>query len=112
MKYILPILLILFFASQSFAQTTRFSSFKQKEEVNIYPNPCRNNKVTIDYHSNNISEVRLTNIAGNQVYLKKYDLPTPKIELKLEKIPNGVYLIQITTTQNTHTVKKLLISRN
>ncbi|QIA09562.1 T9SS type A sorting domain-containing protein [Draconibacterium halophilum] len=116
MKYIILLFLTLFIASQSFAQDPGFTTFQNEKDttkdVKVYPNPCKNNKVTIDYSSKDISEIRLTNITGKQVYLKEYDFPTPKIQLQLNEIPNGIYLIQITTTDNKRTVKKLMISRN
>lgn len=116
MKYIILFLFTLFVASASFAQDTGFSSFQNEEEakneVKIYPNPCKNDKVTIDYSLNEISEIRLTNITGKQVYLKEYKVPVSKIQLQVNDIPNGIYLIQILTTDNKRTIKKLMISRN
>lgn len=116
MKYFILVIFTLFFSSQTFAQDSGFNSFQNEEEpvkeVKIYPNPCKNDKVTIDYHSNDISEIRLTNITGKQVFYKEYEFPTPKMQLRVSDIPNGIYLIQITTTDNKRTVKKLMISRN
>ena len=112
MKIIIPILFLFLTSSQLIAQDFEPVSSNPKEEVKIYPNPCKNSRVTIDYHSIDIKEIRMTNIAGKQVYFKTYNLPSPKIELKLDQIPNGIYLVQITTNDNTRTVKKLLISRN
>ncbi|WP_297101339.1 T9SS type A sorting domain-containing protein [uncultured Draconibacterium sp.] len=117
MKYIILVLFTLFIASASFAQDTGFTSLQNEEEltkteVKIYPNPCKNNKVTVDFSTKEINEIRLTNIAGKQVYLKEYTFPTSKIQLQLNDIPNGIYLIQISTTDNKRTVKKLMISRN
>ncbi|MDX8338529.1 T9SS type A sorting domain-containing protein [Draconibacterium sp. IB214405] len=115
MKYII-LLLFIFIGSQSFSQEAGFQSTgfedEVKNEVKVYPNPCKNDKVTIEFSSKEISEVRLTNIAGQQVLLKKYDFPLPKIQLRLNEVPNGIYLLQITTTDNKPTVKKLMISRN
>ena len=116
MKYIILVLFTLLITSASFAQDSGFTSFQNEEEakneVKIYPNPCKNNKVTVDFSTKEISEIRLTNIAGKQVYLKEYTFPTSKIQLQLNDIPNGIYLIQISTTDNKRTVKKLMISRN
>lgn len=112
MKIIIPILFLFLTSLQLAAQDFEPALSNQEIEVKIYPNPCKNNRVTIDYHSIDIREIRMTNIAGKQVYLKTYNLPSPKIELKLDQIPNGIYLVQITTNENKRTVKKLLISRN
>lgn len=111
MKYIILILFI-FIGSQSFSQDTGFNQIGIEDEVKVYPNPCKNDKVTIEFSEKEISEIRLSNITGKQVLLNKYDFPLPKIQLRLNEIPNGIYLLQITTTDNKHTVKKLMISRN
>ncbi|WP_320111418.1 T9SS type A sorting domain-containing protein [Draconibacterium orientale] len=116
MKYIILFLFTLFIASASYGQYSRFPSLQNEEEakneVKIYPNPCKNNKVTVDYSLKEISEIRLTNITGKQVYLKEYKVPVSKIQLQLNDIPNGIYLIQILTTDKKRTIKKLMISRN
>ncbi|WP_321368235.1 T9SS type A sorting domain-containing protein [uncultured Draconibacterium sp.] len=115
MKYIILILFI-FIGFHSFSQNTDFNQIsiedEAKKEVKVYPNPCKNSKVTVEFASKEISEIRLTSLVGEQVLLIKYDFPLPKIQLRLNEIPNGIYLLQITTTDNKPTVKKLMISKN
>lgn len=114
-KYILAFLLFAFtlpaFAQNSWSNSD-FEKEKIKAELKIYPNPCKNSKVTVDFNSKEISEIRLTNITGKQVLLKKYNFPTHKTQIQLNSIPNGIYLIQIKTSDNKVTVKKLLVSKN
>lgn len=116
MKKIILVVLLFAFTVPSIAQnswdTTISDKDKLEKELKIYPNPCKNSKVTIDFQSNEISEIRLTNITGKQVLLKKYDFLTHKTQLLLHDIPNGIYLIQIKTPKNKTIVKKLLISKN
>ncbi|WP_347838683.1 T9SS type A sorting domain-containing protein [uncultured Draconibacterium sp.] len=115
MRFIILLVLSVFIGFNSYAQTgneTIPSHKKTENQIKIFPNPCKNNKVTIDYPSKEISQIRLTNITGKQVFLKKYDFPLPKVQLQLNEIPNGIYIIQITTSDNKHTAKKLMISRN
>lgn len=112
------ILLILLFALSLpvLAQKNWDNAINEKEqlesELKVYPNPCRNSKVTVDFHSKEISEIRLTNITGKQVLLKKYNFGTHKTQVSLNDIPNGIYLIQIKTLDNTMVVKKLMVSKN
>lgn len=114
-KYILVVLL---FACSLpvIAQNAWNNSISDKEkiefELKLYPNPCKNSKVTVDFQSKEISEIRLTNITGKQVLMKEYKFPTHKTQLQLLDIPNGMYLIQIKTTDNKTHVKKLLVSKN
>ena len=83
-----------------------------ESDIKIYPNPCKQNKVTIDYKSKEITEIRLTNITGRQVLYKKYDSPSHKIQLQTYDIPNGMYLIQVKTSDSKIIIKKLMISKN
>ena len=80
-------------------------------ELKIYPNPCKQEKVTIENSSNIISEISITNIAGKQVYLKKFITPEHKIQVELSELPNGIYLVKIKTTDEKQVVKKLIVSR-
>uniref|UniRef100_UPI003217D910 T9SS type A sorting domain-containing protein n=1 Tax=uncultured Draconibacterium sp. TaxID=1573823 RepID=UPI003217D910 len=115
-KYILSILLGLLILP-GLAQTAEWdSSFTEKSEIEteleIYPNPCKNNKITVDFNSNEISEIRLTNITGKQVLLRNFKTPTYKTQILLNEIPNGIYIIQVISSDKLKVVKKLIISRN
>ncbi len=81
-------------------------------ELKIYPNPCKNSKLTIDFGTKEIKEIRITNITGKQVLLKKYTMPTHKTQLQLNDIQNGIYLVQIKGADNKIVVKKLMVSKN
>lgn len=81
-------------------------------ELKLYPNPCKNSKLTIDFGNNEIKEIRLTNITGKQVLLKKYIIPTYKTQIQLNDMPNGIYLVQIKSAENKMVVKKLMVSKN
>ncbi len=116
MKKIILVLLLFTYSFPVFTQnggdTRTVEIPKIGPEVKIYPNPCKNNKITVDHQSKEISEIRLTNITGKQVFLKKYDFPKPKIQVQLTNIPNGIYLVQIKTSENQVTVKRLMVSKN
>lgn len=81
-------------------------------EPKIYPNPCKDEKVTIEFFAQEISEIRITNIAGKEVLLKKFEYTENKKQIQLTEIPNGIYLLRIKTTDEKMVVKKLLVSRN
>lgn len=115
MKFILVILLFAF-SFTAFSQNGWDNTITDKEkiesELKLYPNPCKNSKVTVDFQSKEITEIRLSNITGKQVLLKKYNFPTHKTQLLLNDIPNGMYLIQVKTSDNKTLVKKLMVSKN
>ena len=80
-------------------------------ELKVYPNPCKQEKVTIESNSNNISEISITNIAGKQVYLKKFITPEHKIQVELSELPNGIYLVKTKTMDEKQVVKKLIVAK-
>lgn len=81
-------------------------------DVKIYPNPCKKDKVTVEFNSREIAEIRLTSIIGKEVLLKKYQFSENKKVIVLNDIPNGIYLTQIKTTDGELVVKKLMVTRN
>lgn len=81
-------------------------------ELKIYPNPCKESKVTIEFSSKQITEVRLINIAGKDVLLKTFSYPENKKQIELEGIPNGIYIVRIKTDDQKLITKKLMVSKN
>ncbi|MCF6331950.1 MAG: T9SS type A sorting domain-containing protein [Draconibacterium sp.] len=102
--------------SQNISSPTKWNnSFLEAKlitpELKIYPNPCKTNIVTIDFNSNQISEIQLTNITGKQVFSKKFDFAENKIQLELNDIQNGIYLLRVKSIDNKIVVKKFIVSR-
>ena len=116
MKKFILVILLFAFSFPAFSQNGWDNTVTDKEkeelELKLYPNPCKNGKLTIDFQSKEITEIRLTNITGKQVLLKEYKFPTHKTQLQLDDIPNGMYLIQIKSSDNKTLVKKLMVSKN
>jgi len=121
-RIILSFILLLFICFSAAAQqkdgtttnwNTSFSKTEQNQpEVKIYPNPCKDNKVTIELNNQELSEIKITNIAGKQMYLKKLAIPESKKQIQLQNFPDGLYLVQIKTIKNKLIAKKLLVSAN
>ncbi len=121
MKKLLLAIILLVFTLTGFSQslssgTTGWSSQLQEEvissELRIYPNPCRENKVTIEFSAKQITEIRLINITGKEVYQKSFAVPENKKQVELTGIPNGIYIIRIKTDDQSLVTKKLMISKN
>lgn len=79
-------------------------------ELIIYPNPCKTGLVTIETEYNNIAEIYLISIAGKKVIQRKTENGDSKYQLKIDKIPNGIYFMRIKTSGNKVIVKKLVVS--
>jgi len=122
MKRIILIIIIFIMHFSGFAQSSSKSNlinnainFNEESvaiDVKIYPNPCKEEKVTVEFVNREIREVRLTNIIGKEVFLKQYPFSENKKQIELAEIPNGIYLMQIKTTDGKLVVKKLMVSRN
>jgi hypothetical protein len=122
MKQFLLITLLCFFAFQG--SSIRFEGYpeswdsgllsneKNRTELKIYPNPCKSDKLTIQFESKQIKEFRITNIAGKQVLHKKFYYPENRKQIVLSDIQNGIYLIQVKSVDNKTVVKKLIVSKN
>lgn len=76
-------------------------------DYSVYPNPA-NDVVNIKLHTiGEHVEVSLTNSIGTQVPLTVTPLGD-HLELNIEALPTGVYVLEITTDQNTKVSKRLL----
>ena len=80
-------------------------------ELKIYPNPCKTNKVTLDFNSLKIAEIQLTSITGKQVFYKKFQFAENKKQLQLDDIQNGMYLLKVKSPDNKVVVKKFIVSK-
>lgn len=80
-------------------------------EVKIYPNPCREEFVTIEFNNKEIKEIKLTSITGKEIFLKTYQFFENKKQIQLNDIPSGIYIIKIKTSDGKLVMKKLMVSK-
>jgi len=79
-------------------------------DLKIYPNPVENGKINFEIINDKITEIRLINIAGKEVLVRKINMETSKARLELHDVPNGIYLVRVRTLKNKTFVKKLIVS--
>ncbi len=79
-------------------------------EVNltIYPNPVRENYFTVK-SDREISSIRITNIIGQEIVMEKYSSPVVTTRITLESARRGMYLVAITFSDNTRSVRRILV---
>ncbi len=121
MKRIILLILVVSISVTVFSQNgitvygqQKSSFFDEKQntpELKVYPNPCKGEKVTIDFNTHQIAEIQLTNITGKQVFNKKFDFSESKKQVQLNDIPNGMYLLKVKSVDNKTVVKKFIISK-
>jgi hypothetical protein len=79
-------------------------------ELKIYPNPTETGRITLEMAGNDLAEIRLVNIAGKEIMVRKPESGTSKYQLVLEGVPNGIYFVRVHTTEMKVVVKKLIVS--
>lgn len=89
-----------------------FQKDEMENELKIYPNPCKQEKLTIEFNNQQIQEIRITNIAGKEVLVKKFQFPENKKQIQLNDISNGIYLLRVKTEENKTVVKKLIVAKD
>ncbi|HAX95100.1 MAG TPA: hypothetical protein DCY35_01045 [Prolixibacteraceae bacterium] len=77
--------------------------------IKVFPNPVTDKWFTVEVSDQNIQEIRLTNIAGTAVYIRKFQGMVNRHRVALENIPSGIYLLRVTTDTNQARTTKLLV---
>ena len=123
MKNALPLTLVLliWFASASGATypslhdlKSEFSSLHMADqdqpvrEIELYPNPITEGRLTITA-SDNISSVQILNITGKVVFSQEYDSNTNRVDLELDKLEKGIYLVRINFPGKISRTEKVMI---
>jgi hypothetical protein len=81
-------------------------------QVRVYPNPCTEKILNVELFSEEIAELKITNIAGKEVFSLKNKVLLSHQRILLENIPNGIYLLILKTKENNVITKKLIVSYN
>ena len=77
-------------------------------QIDLYPNPARNNITITNIAKNSINTIEIINNKGNLIKTIKPNKHSVNIDLKENNLPKGLYLLKIYTNNNT-TIKKLVI---
>ena len=77
-------------------------------EVELYPNPVTDGRLTISA-SDNIESVQILNITGKMVFNQDYDANTSFVYLELDKLEKGVYLVRIYFPNKEYRTEKIMI---
>jgi len=88
--------------SQSFV-----NSYVKKMSFNIYPNPT-SNKVFIDLPDQSYYQINLLDISGKVLKQTNTETNATAIELNVNDLPKGMYLVELRNELNSH-IQKLII---
>lgn len=79
--------------------------------ISIYPVPVRGNSFTVKTDKD-ISQLRLTNIIGQDIFRTKYNSPEQMVKVDLENPKRGMYLVTIIFSDGSRVVKKIMIEES
>ncbi len=78
-------------------------------DVKVFPNPVSDKRVNVELSDQSIQELRITNIAGSVIFSKRFQMPVDRYQVFLADVPNGVYLLRVTSDGNQTRTTKLMI---
>jgi hypothetical protein len=77
----------------------------QELKVSVYPNPVINNQINVTTNRD-IQSIKILTIVGSVVLDREYEAGTTNIQLDLDKLSKGLYLLKIKfDEENTYTEK-------
>jgi len=77
-------------------------------EIELYPNPITDGRLTIT-SSESILSVQILNITGKIVFNQEFQPNTNTVDLQLDKLEKGIYLVRIGFAgKETHTEKVMV----
>ncbi|MBP1668009.1 MAG: hypothetical protein H6Q21_375 [Bacteroidetes bacterium] len=77
----------------------------QELKVSVYPNPVINNLINVTTNRD-IQSIKILTIVGSVVLDREYEAGTTNVQLDLDKLSKGLYLLKIKfDAENTYTEK-------
>jgi hypothetical protein len=92
-------------------QAGRITAENPAVKITIYPVPVRDGLFTIKSEKD-ISEIKITNIIGQNIYSELFESPMSLIKISLVNPGRGIYLCAILFSDGTRTVKKIMVERS
>ncbi len=112
--FIFSLITLTVFAQSQEGQSNQWDQtikeIKAQVDLKVFPNPCTGQKLTVETDNGELIELKISNIVGKVVMLKKFLAPVKRIEINLYNTPNGIYLLQAKTPDNKIVAKKLIVS--
>ncbi len=76
--------------------------------VSVYPNPVTDNKINI-IASQNIKSIKILTIVGSAIFDEKYEAGITSVELNLDKVSRGLYLLKLEFNKDKFYTEKIMI---
>ncbi len=92
----------------SFSFVIQESADQQERDVEIFPNPVTEGRITIT-SSESILSVQVLNITGKMVFNQDYQPNTNSVVVELDKMEKGIYLVRIVFPGKVTHTEKIMI---
>jgi hypothetical protein len=80
----------------------------QELKVNVYPNPVINNQINVTTNRD-IQSIKILSIVGSVVLDREYEAGTTNVQLDLDKLSKGLYLIKIKFDEEKTYTEKIMV---
>jgi hypothetical protein len=77
-------------------------------KVEVYPNPVENNRINI-IANQNIRSVKILNVLGSVVFNEQYDEGTNNVQLDLNRLNKGLYLLKVEFAKEETYTEKIMV---
>ncbi len=77
-------------------------------KVEVYPNPVENNRINI-IANQDIRSVKILNVLGSVVFNEQYDEGTNNVQLDLNKLTKGLYLLKVEFVRAETYTEKIMV---
>lgn len=92
----------------SYPAVSRAGQDPQSHSVELYPNPITDGRLTIS-STGDILSVQVLNITGKIVFSQEYQPNTNSVDIQLEKLEKGLYLVRIGFPNKEMRTEKIMV---
>jgi hypothetical protein len=86
-----------------------FNSFESDNDISVFPNPT-DGKIQIIATKSGISHIEVLDPRGQIIYNAKYN-SQQNAEIDLSKYPTGIYILKLTDSQNSVSIRKIILNK-
>jgi Secretion system C-terminal sorting domain len=80
----------------------------QELKVSVYPNPVINNQINVTTNRD-IQSIKILTIVGSVVLDREYEAGTTNVQLDLDKLSKGLYLLKIKFDEERTYTEKIMV---
>jgi hypothetical protein len=123
MKRMIPLAAMLFWSTASFSSAAIPAAHESKFDyafhslvapdqkglnVEIFPNPVTEGRLTVQSEKPILS-VQILNITGKLVYAQEFKNGTNLVEIELDKVDKGIYLVRVNFPELVSHTEKIMV---